>query len=122
MLGHRDRDVGNGNLLERVPADKAVRNIRSDGYHRDAVHERRGDACYQVRRARTAGGENHACLTCGSGVTVRRVGRSLLMSRHHVVDLIRILVERVIDVERSTARIPEYRIHTMLQQNLHNQL
>ena len=60
VLGHRQRDAGDVDLLEGVLADERRGHVAGDGDDRDGVQLRRGDAGHEVRRAGAGGAHAHA--------------------------------------------------------------
>ena len=80
MLGHGQRDTGNIHFLKGVGAQHFTGDIAGNTDHGDRIQHGGGDAGDQIGRAGTAGGDGHAHLARGAGVTVSRVRRALLMA------------------------------------------
>ena len=119
VFGNGHADAVDVDLLEGVLAQQVVGHVAGDGHHGNRIHIGGGDACDQVGGAGAAGGETYADLAGGSGVTVGRVGRALLMGRQDVGDLVTVLIQSVIYIEDRASRIAEYGIHALFLQTLY---
>ncbi len=108
VLGHRQRDAGDVDLLERVLADQRAGDVAGDRDHRDRVQLGRGDRGDEVRRARAAGAHAHADPAARPGVAVGRVAAALLVADEDVPDL-GVVAEDVVDREDDAARVAEQR-------------
>ena len=96
MLGDRKGNTGNVNLLETVLADQTGGNISGNRYHGHAVHECRRDTGDQIGRSGTAGCQTHTDFSGGSGITVRRKGCALLVSRQNMTDPMLVMIKLLI--------------------------
>ena len=118
--GHRDTlDVG---LLEGVLTQQRRGDIAGEGDHRHAVHVGRGNAGAKVRRTRAAGGQHNAGTARGAGVTVRCVGRALLVGGQYVAYTIGVFIQLVIQIQHCAARIAEQGIDALLDQHFDEDL
>ena len=122
VLGDRDRDPCDADLLEGVSADQGIRNIAGDCDHGNAVHECGGDAGDEIRGAGTARCKDDAGLAGSAGVSVRRVGGALLMRSQDVADPVSVFIQCVIQVQDSPSGIAKDRVDIMFQQDFRNQL
>ena len=98
ILGNGHGHACDVHLLEAVLSQKAVAHIAGDGNHRHGIHIRCGNARYQVRRSRSGGGHADAHPARGPGISVRGVGRPLLVGGKDMGDLILVLVQGVINI------------------------
>ena len=118
--GHGDaRDV---DFLEGVAADEAAPHVAGDEHQRRGIHVGGGDAGGQVGAARAGGGEAHAHLAGGAGVTVGGVGRALFVGGQDVTDAVLIVVQLVIEIDDAAAGVAENGIYALLQQAFHQYL
>ena len=106
VLGHRQRDAVDVDLLERVLADQRGRHVARDGHHRHAVELGRADARDEVRRAGTGGAHAHADLARGAGEAVGSVRAALLVPDEDVADL-RVVPQDVVQGQDHAAGIAE---------------
>ena len=121
VLGHRQRDAGDVDLLERVLADQGRGHVAGDRHERHGVQLRGGDAGDQVGRAGAAGAHADAHLAAGPGVAVGRVGAALLVPDEDVPDL-RVVAEDVVDREDDAARVREERVRALADERLHERV
>lgn len=80
------------------------------------------NARHEIRRAGARSGNANARFAAGTRIAIRGMGRALLMGGADVVDPVPVLIQRVINIEYRAAGIPEYGIHSLLQQAFHNNL
>ena len=118
VLGHRQRDAGDVDLLERVLADERPGHVAGDRDHRHGVQLRGGDAGDEVGGAGAAGAHAHADLAAGPGVAVGRVGAALLVPDEDVPDL-GVVAEDVVDREDDAAGVAEQRVRALADERLH---
>ena len=118
VLGHRQRDAGDVDLLERVLADQGAGHVAGDRDHRHRVELRRRDRGHEVRRARAAGAHAHADPAARAGIPVGRVAAALLVADEHVADL-GVVAEDVVDREDDAARIAEEHVRALTDERLH---
>ena len=78
------------------------------------------DARCQIGCPGAGGGKAHADFSGGSCVTVGGVGRSLLVGRQDVVDLVLVSVQLVVKVQNGAAGVAEDRVDLLLQKAFHN--
>ena len=121
VLGHRQRDAGDVDLLERVLADQRTRDVAGDRDHRDRVQLRRGDRGDEVGRARAAGAHAHADPAARAGVAVRRVAAALLVTDEDVPDL-GVVAQDVVDREDDAARVAEQDVGALDDERLHERV
>ena len=122
VLGDRQRDTGNIDLLEAIGADDGIGNIAGDGHHGDGVQISGGDAGDQVGSAGAGGGDTHAHLTGGTGIAVSSVGSALLMGGQHMLQLALVFIKGVINIDDLTAGIAEHNIDPLLDQSSHDNI
>ena len=87
MFRDRHDHSCNIHLLETVFSQKGQANVAGNSYKGDRIHVGCGDAGDQIGSPRSAGSHTHSYLSCRTGVTVRRMGCSLLMGSQHMMDL-----------------------------------
>ena len=87
VLGDRERDSGNVDLLKRVGADDRLGDLPGQRNHRHRIEHRRGDPGDEVGRPWTRSRQADADLAGGSGVSVGRMRRALLVSHQDVVQI-----------------------------------
>ena len=119
---HRHYNACDINFLEGIFSKKGSSNITGNCYHRNRVHTRGGNSGYQVGCTWAGSCQTHADLSCRTGVTVCRVGSSLLMGSKYMFNFITVSVKGVINVQNSSAWISENGIHTLLQQTFYDDL
>ncbi len=105
VLGDRQRDAGDVDLLKRVAAEDLGRHLAGDADDRDGVQHGGGDAGDEVRRAGAAGGHADADPARGARVAVGHVRGALLVAHENVVD--GELAQRVVDGQDGAAGIAE---------------
>ncbi len=105
MLGDRQGDAGDVDLLEGIGADDRRGYLAGDGHDGRRVHIGRGQAGDQVGRAGARGGDADAHLAGGAGIAIGGVGRSLLVAHQDVVD--RIVGQRVIEMDHRPPEMPK---------------
>jgi hypothetical protein len=104
VLDDRARDADRVALLERIEADRRRRNLPGHDHHRDRIHVGGRDARHRVRDARARGHQRDADLSGGTRVSVGGMYGRLFVAHQHVLNRF-LLVQRVVDVEDSTARV-----------------
>ena len=87
VFGHRHGDAGDIHLLETVLAQKGGPHVGRNSHYRNGIHIGGGNAGDQIGGAGAAGGKAHAHFSRSSGITVRRMGRALLVGGEDVPDL-----------------------------------
>ena len=116
VLGHRQGDAVDVDLLERVLADQRARHVAGDRDHRHGVQQGRPDAGHEFV-APAGRAQAHAHPTGDTSVAVRGVGATLLMAHEDVAEL-RIVAEHVVERQDHAARIAEDDIHALAQERL----
>ena len=92
VLGDRDRHTGDIDLLEGILTQKRHTNVGSDRYNRDGIHIGCGDTGNQIGSTGAGSSHTDANLSCGTGITVRCMGSTLLMGSQHVADFAAVLI------------------------------
>ena len=109
-------------LLEAVASEEIDVNVTRDNYHGDTVYICRGDTRYGIGSARTRGGHTNSDLARGSGVTVRRVSRSLFVSGEDMIDFVAVLIQSVVGVQSRASGITENGVNALFDQTLADDL
>ena len=122
MLGNRHGHTGNINFLEAVTSDKGCTDIGGNGNHRDGIHKCGGNTGDQISSARSGCCKAYAYLAGCPGITICRMGSTLLMCGQDMADAVRILIQLIINIEGCTARITENGIGSLFQQCLKQNL
>ena len=122
MLGDRQCHASDIDLLKAVAAQEIRADIPRDRDDGNGIHIGRGDPGDQIGRAGAGGGKDDARPARCAGVTIRRVGRPLLMRRQDMTDLVAVFIECVVNIQDRAARIAENGIHALLKQYFHNNL
>ena len=122
VFGNRHGDAGGIHLLEAIPPEERSVHIAGDKHNRDRIHKGGSDARDQVGGARAGGGEANARFPAGARIALGCMCRPLLMRSQDVADFITVVIERVIHCQDCSARIPKNRIHSLLQQHIHDDL
>ena len=122
VLGNRHRDAGDVNLLEAVRADLCVRDVGGNRHHRNGIHVGGGDSGHEVGASRPGGGKDNPRFAGGPGISVGRVGCALLVGGDEVADSKLVVIESVVYVQDSPARISEYGVNLLLGQHFENDL
>ena len=117
VLGHRQRDAVDVDLLEGVLADQRGRHVAGDGDHRHRVEERGADAGDEVGRARARRAHADADPPGDPRVAVGGVGATLLMADEHVAQL-GVVAEDVVERQDHAARVAEDDVDALAQQRL----
>ena len=117
VLGHRQGDAVDVDLLEGILADQRAGHVAGDRDHRHRIEERRADAGDQVRRPRSRGSHAHADPAGDPGVAVGRVGAALLVANQHVAQL-GIVAQHVVERQDHPARVAEEDVHALPQERL----
>ena len=98
------RDAHGIALLKRIQANRMGGHLTREHHQRDAVHVSGGDARDRIRHTRTRCDQGHTHLAGGARITVSGVHGRLLMAHQDMLNGV-LLVQRVVDVENSPARI-----------------
>ena len=106
-------------FLETVFSKEGHTYIAGDSHKRDGVHVGSGYPCHQVSRTRTACGKADAHFACSPGISVRRMGRSLLVGGENMPDFITMLIQLIIYIKDGAARVSEHSVNALLLQTFH---
>ena len=118
VLGHRQGDAGDVDLLEGVLAQERGRDVAGDGDHRDGVELGVGDPGDEVRGGRARGAQADANLAGGTGVPVRRMGGALLVADEHVAQ-VGVVAQHVVEGQDDPARVAEQDVDALAEDRLH---
>jgi len=121
VLGHRQGDAGDVDLLERVLAEERGGHVAGDGHHRDGVELGVGDPGDEVRGGRARGAQAHAHLARGTGVPVRSMGGALLVADEHVTEL-RVVAQDIVERQDDAAGVAEQDVDALAQDRLHDDI
>ena len=111
VLHDRIRDPGDVRLLEGVLAQHRQDLLAADHDHRRGVHQRREQAGHGVGRSRAGGDQHDAGPPGRARVSVRHVGRALLVAHQDQLD--RGVDQRVEDRHRRAAGEAEDVLHAL---------
>ena len=117
VLGHRQGDAVDVDLLEGVLADERRRDVAGDRDHRDRVEQGRADPGDEVGGARPGGAHAHADPAGDPGVAVGRVGAALLVADEDVAQL-GIVAEDVVERQDDAARVAEEDVDALAEERL----
>ena len=117
VLGHRQRDAVDVDLLERVLADERGRHVAGDRDDRHGVEEGRPDPRDEVGGTRTRGAHADPDPAGHAGVAVRRVRAALLVPDEDVAQL-GIVAEDVVEREDDAARVAEEDVDALPEERL----
>ena len=117
VLGHRQRDAVDVDLLERVLADERGRHVAGDRDHRHRIEQGRPDPGDEVRGARTGRAHAHPDAAGDAGVAVGGVGAALLVADEDVAQL-RVVAEDVVQRQDHAARVAEEDVDALAEQGL----
>ena len=115
VLGARPGDADRVGLLEGVVADEMGRYLAGEADHRDAVHQRVGQAGDAVGGAGTRGDEHHADLAGRARVALGRVHRALLVADQDVAQPV-LLEDRVVNGKNGAAGVAEHHLDALVDQ------
>ena len=117
VLGHRQGDAVDVDLLEGVLADQRGRDVAGDRDHRDRIEERGPDARDEVGGTRARGAHAHPHPTGDAGIAVGRVGAALLVPDEDVAEL-GVVAQDVVERQDHAARVAEEDVDTLEQERL----
>ena len=117
VLGHRQGDAVDVDLLEGVLADERCRDVAGDRDHRDGVQQRRADPGDEVRGARPGRAHAHPDPAGHPRVPVGGVGAALLVADEDVAQL-RVVAEDVVQRQDHAARVAEEDVDALAQKGL----
>ena len=106
MLGDRQRDAGDVDLLKGVAAENLAGDLAGDGDDRDGVEHGGGEAGDEVGGAGAGGGHADAGAAAGARVAVGHVRGALLVAHEHVVNRGE-LAQCVVDRKDGSAGVAE---------------
>ena len=122
VLGDRHRDAGGVNLLEAVAPKEGDVHVARDKDDGDGIHKCGGDACDEIGGARARGGKADSRFPACTSIALGCVRSALFMGCEDMADFTTISIERIIHREDGCAGVPENCIHSLLQQDFHNDL
>ena len=117
VLGHRQGDAVDVDLLEGILADERRGHVAGDRDHRHRIEEGRPDPGDEVRGTRPRRAHAHADLAGHPGVAVGGVGTALFVANEHVAQL-GIVAEHVVQRQDHATRVAEEDIDTLAQERL----
>ena len=117
VLGHRQRDAVDVDLLERVLADQRAGHVAGDRDHRHRVQEGGADPGHEVGRARSRGPHAHADPAGDPRVAVGGVGAALLVADEDVAEL-GVVAEDVVERQDHAARVAEEDVDALAEEGL----
>ena len=106
-------DTHRVHLLKGIVADQFGGHLTGEDYHGCRVHIGGGDTGHRIGQTRPRGHQDHSRLARGPGVAIGGVGGSLLVAYQHMLDIV-LLVEGIVNMQYSTARITEQVFDTLL--------
>ncbi len=115
MLGYRHGDARDVYFLKTVASEQGYGHVARYRDERHAVEIRVGNARDEVGRARTGRSDDDARLARGAGIALRRVRRALFVRGEYSVYL-RLVVQRVEQIDYLTAGISEYGSRILFEQ------
>ena len=118
-LGDRLGYAHHVNLLKCVSSKHGVTHLTCDNHKRCAVHNGVTYTCNGVCCARTAGHNADSRLPFHSCIPLGSVCGTLLMACKNVAHLVHIVIKCVKNRNYAPSRIPEYGIHALIHQGLH---
>ena len=92
MLCNRHGNSGNIYLLKGISSQQGLSYISRNGNHRNRIHIGRCNSRNQVGRTRSGGCHTYAYLSRSTGISVRRMGSSLLMGGQNMGYLIAVFI------------------------------
>ncbi len=117
VLGHRQGDAGDVDLLEGVLAEQRGGHVAGDGDHRDRVELGGGDPGDQVGGGRARGAQADADLAGGAGVAVGGVGGALLVADEDVAE-VGMVAQDVVERQDHAARVAEEDVDALAEDRL----
>ena len=105
VLHDRPRDTDHVGFLEGIGTHHGARHLAGEDDHRNRIHVGGGNAGDGIGRTRAGGYQHHTGLAGGTGVAVCHMGRSLFVTNQDVFDF-RFLEQGVVNMKKSTARVP----------------
>ena len=117
VLGHRQRDAVDVDLLEGVLADEGGRHVPGDRDDRHGVQERGADPGHEIGRARA--GRSHADTDPpgDARVAVGRVRTALFVTDQDVAEL-GVVAEDVVQRQDDTAGVAEEDVDALAEERL----
>ena len=117
VLGHRQGDAVDVDLLEGVLADQRGRDVAGDRDHRDRIEERGPDPRDEVGGTRARGAHAHPHPTGDTGVAVGRMRAALLVPDEDVAEL-GVVAQDVVERQDHAARVAEEDVDALEQERL----
>ena len=122
MFSHASADFDDRRFLKCIGADHRRSDLAGNGQHRNAVQLGVGQGSDEVGSARSAGGHANADFARASGVSLRGKTSALFMPGQNHPNLIAKPRQCLMQGYASPAGISENRIHTMIDQRLHDDI
>ena len=119
VLGHRQGDAGDVDLLEGVLAEERGRDVAGDGDDRDRVELGGGDPGDEVRGGGAGGAQADAHPAGGAGVAVGGVGGALLVADEDVAQ-VGVVAQDVVERQDDAARVAEQDVDALAEDRLHD--
>ena len=117
VLGHRQGDAVDVDLLEGILADERGRDVAGDGDHRDRIEHRRPDAGDEVRGAGAGRAHAHPDGARDPRVPVGGVGPALLVADEDVAQL-RVVAQDVVQRQDHAAGVAEEDVDALAEEGL----
>ncbi len=117
VLGHRQGDAVDVDLLEGVLAEQRAGDVAGDRHDRDRIEEGGAEPGDEVRGARARGAQADAHLPGDPRIAVGRVGAALLMADEDVAQL-GVVPEDVVEGQDHTTRIAEEDVDALAKERL----
>ena len=117
VLGHRQGDAVDVDLLEGILADQRAGHVAGDRDHRDRVEEGGADARHEVGRARPRRAQADPHPAGDPGIAVGGMGPALLVADQHVAQL-GVIAQHVVERQDHAAGIAEEDVDALAQERL----
>ena len=118
MFGAMARDADRVGFLKGVGADQIGRDLAGYDNHRNAVHQRVGDAGHGIGGAGPRCDQHDTRFPGRARIAFGHMRRALFVAHQDVLDLV-LFVQRVVNGKHSAARIAEHGIHAKVQEGLY---
>ena len=114
VLGDRESDAGDVDLLEGVPADQRLDHLTGDGHERHRVKHRISETRHEIGRTGPAGRHADAGLPGGTGVAFSSEGGPLLEADEDMLETCS--RQGIVEGDDCTARVAEDNLDPLLLQ------
>ena len=122
VLGDGHGHAGDVHFLKAVQSQQIAGHVAGNGHYRNGIHIGGGNAGDQIGGAGAGSGDAHAYPSGSPGIAVCCVGCTLFMGGFNMANLVAVLVQGIINIQDCAAGIPEYGIHALFQQALHDDI